>query len=39
VSTLNYLDTYSRMGDKDLLRVASQWDTLTEPAQQRSRLN
>jgi hypothetical protein len=32
-TTLNYQDTYSRMGDDELLRLASQWDTLTEPAQ------
>ncbi|MBI3661651.1 MAG: hypothetical protein HY234_01175 [Acidobacteria bacterium] len=30
---LNYQQTYSRMGDDDLLRLASQWQTLTEPAQ------
>jgi hypothetical protein len=33
VSTLNYQDTYSRMGNDELLRLASQWDTLTESAQ------
>ena len=29
----NYQETYSRMGDDELLRLASQWGTLTEPAQ------
>ena len=29
----NYEETYSRMSDDELLRLASQWGTLTEPAQ------
>lgn len=32
-TTLNYQDTYSRMSDDELLRLVSQWDSLTEPAQ------
>jgi hypothetical protein len=31
--TLNYQDIYSRMGDDELLRLTSQWATLTETAQ------
>lgn len=33
MNTLNYQDTYSRMGNDELLRLTSQWATLTEPAQ------
>jgi hypothetical protein len=33
VNTLDYQDTYSRMSNDDLLRLTSQWATLTEPAQ------
>lgn len=29
----NFQDTYSRMSDDELLRLASQWNTLTDPAQ------
>jgi hypothetical protein len=30
---LNYQDNYSRMSDEELLRVTSEWTTLTGPAQ------
>ena len=30
---LNYEKSYSEMGDDELLRLVSQWQTLTEPAQ------
>ena len=31
---LNYKKSYLEMGDDELLRLASQWPTLTEPAQE-----
>jgi len=33
MNTLNYQDNYSRMSGDELLRLTSQWATLTEPAQ------
>ncbi len=30
---MNFKDTYSRMGNEELLRLTSEWTTLTEPAQ------